>query len=66
MTNPQNIPQTQAEIEEQVYQGLMAEIPDLQPMVARGLAITAAARFAKLGIAGLTPETKPNPERDDR
>lgn len=44
-------PQTQAEIEEQVYLSLMAEIPDLEPLVARGLALTAAAKFRELGIA---------------
>jgi hypothetical protein len=43
---------TIAEIEEEMYLALMAEVPGLQPLVARGLAKTAADRFRELGIAG--------------
>ena len=50
-------PQSITQIEELIYQELMAEIPDLQPFVARGLARTAALRFQERGIAGLTPDS---------
>jgi len=55
-----NAKPTWEEIEEQIYRSLMAEIPDLQPFVARGLAKTAAARFRKLGIGGRTAAESPS------
>ena len=46
------------QIENEVFIALMAEVPDLQPLVARGLARTAAINFAQHHIAGLTPATQ--------
>jgi len=47
-------PRTAAEMEELIYGRLMRDIPDLQPLVARGLAKTAAERFAKFRVADRT------------
>lgn len=45
------------EIEQEIYEALMAEVRGLQPLVARGLAKTAADKFREHGIAGQKPLT---------
>ena len=44
----QNATKSIEQLEQEMYQALMAEIPDLQPHVARGLAKTAADNVRQL------------------
>ena len=46
------------EIEEELYQALLAEVHGLQPFVARGIAKTAADKVRHHNIAGLNPVSK--------
>jgi hypothetical protein len=55
---------TGEEIEEKIYRALMADIPDLHPFVARGLAKTAAARFRERGIGGRASAESPSKAPD--
>ena len=47
----QNATKSIEQLEQEMYQALMAEIPDLQPHVARGLAKTAADNVRQLRAA---------------
>lgn len=51
------------EIEEELYEALMAEVHGLQPFVARGLAKTAADKFRQHNIAGLKPVSQNESEQ---
>lgn len=61
----QNTTKSIEQLEQEMYQALMAEIPDLQPHVARGLAKTAADNVRQLRAANeKLSQNQQNPPED--